>query len=175
MVRQWVWLMAIGLVLADGTWNSTAGVALDLTKLKSVCVKVETLSSEARREFGLSREAIKKHVYVWLKGKLPRLRVERFTGTFAGLCDVKAPTLFVTINLDTLETTGAAIRGYYGSAEIQLWRIALWESGNTGHGIAYDNGSIIGGPSHAVVRAVNEVLNELLTDFAAEYYKAGNP
>ena len=166
--------MAIGLVLAGGAWNSAAGIALDLTKLRSVCVRVEDLPSEARQEFGLSREVIGKHVYVWLKGKIPGLEVVRFPGTYPGDCSVTAPTLFVTIALDTLRTGGTKT-GFYGSATIQLLRIAVWETGDTGPGIAYDQRSILTGPSHGAVQAVNEALDEILTDFAAEYYKAGNP
>jgi len=166
MDRRWVWIMAIGLVLAAGTWNSASPIAFNFTKLESVCVDSEYLGAE-EKSLGLNREAITSYTYVWLKGKLPRLQVERHTGTPTGACK---NSLFVRVNLDDLNGG----RGYYGMVGIQLVRPTLWESGISGHGVAYVRGYILTGSTNAG-QHVNRILDSLLTDFAAEYYKAGNP
>lgn len=177
MVKRFVWAVAIVLVLLGGAWKiGAARLTYDLTKLKSICVAVEYLSADAKRVFGLSREAIGNHVYVGLKGKLPRLRVDRDTGLSTGACVRAAPTLVVQVNLGIAsEKTGGRKLGYYGDVIFFLDRLARWESGSTGYGMAYFDERIITGPMGNATPAINAALDQLLTDFAAEYYKAGNP
>ncbi len=171
-----VWIMAIGLVLAGGAWASAAGIAYDLTKLKSVCVFVDALDPDIERHLGLSKEAISNHVYVWLKGKLPRLRVERYTGTRTGVCEFRAPTIRVNVNLGVGTTVGGRKTAYYGSVEIRLVRKTQWETGRAEVGVAYDNGmAITGSLKSSSANHVYDSLDDLLTDFAAQYYEAGNP
>ncbi len=68
--------MALGLVLVGGAWNSAAaGLVLDMSKITSLCVMVERLSTFARRDHNLSKKEIQNHIYVWLKAKLPRVQV----------------------------------------------------------------------------------------------------
>ncbi len=174
MGKRCVWGMAIGLVLLGGAWDSAVGVAYDLTKLKSLCVDSVELSVAAMQDHDLSKEAIKNHVYVWLKGKLPKLRVERFTGVYRGTCSADNPTLYANVNIDTSETKRGKM-GYYGNVKIVVKRRTTWESGKVGLGIAYSAGTILTGPMGDARAHVNEGLDLLLTDFAAEYYKAGNP
>jgi hypothetical protein len=160
--------MAIGLVLFGGAWDSATGTVYDLSKLKSVCVGTKPLAGEGK-SLGLNREEIISYTYVWLKGKLPRLQVGRWTGTPTGAC--KGNILFVRVTMTRL----SGGRGYSGVVEIQLVRPTLWESGISGLGIAYLRHYILTGPPGAAVQHVNETLDALLTDFAAEYYEAGNP
>ena len=170
MFRPWVWIMAIGLVLADGWWKlEAAGVAYDLTKLKSICVKAVT--GVHASDFGLNNETIGNHVYVWLKGKLPKLQVERYTGTDKGACAGGAPVLYANVNIISFRDREA----YFGDVALDLHRETVWKTGNDGWGIAYSVGQLIQGSKAGVWRHVNERLDDLLTDFAAEYYKAGNP
>ncbi len=166
MARRWVWIMAIGLVLAGGAWNSASPITFDLTKLESVCVGTEYLGAE-EKSLGLNREAITSYTYVWLKGKLPRLQVEHYTDTPIEACKT---VLYVRVSMDRLDRG----RGYYGEVEIQLVRPTLWESGISGLGVAYVHSYILTGSGNAG-QHVNRILDSLLTDFAAEYYKAGNP
>ncbi len=168
-----VWIMAIGLVLVGGLWNLAAGMVYDLTKLKSVCVFVDALDPDIERHLGLREEAIRNHVYVWLKGKLPRLRVERYTGTHTETCGPEG--LRVSVALHVGEMGGRKV-DYYGWLAIQLIRKTQWETGKVYVGLAYDKGMTITGPLKS--RSANHVydsLDDLLTDFAAEYYEAGNP
>ncbi|MFQ5852937.1 MAG: hypothetical protein ACE5JU_20445 [Candidatus Binatia bacterium] len=175
MGKRWVWVIAIGLVLLGGALNSAAGVTFDLTKLKSVCVLVEDLTPESAQELGLSKEAIRKYVYIWLKGKLPRLVVEQHTGAYTGACKRTAPSLWVKVLLRIGKTTDGRKTRYYGMVLINLERRTRWENGNLGKGVAYFEGSILTGPIQNAARGVNGGLDYALTDFAAEYYKAGNP
>ena len=173
-MKRCVWAVAIGLVLAGGAWNSAAGLALDLTKLKSVCLLVEDLPADAKRDFGLSKNSIMNHVYVWLKGKLPRLRVERFTGALREDCSPGKPIFYAKVSIGVVEREGMMV-WHYGYVAITMTRETTWGSGRVGLGIAYFNITRMGGPTGGVRAAVNEQLERLLTDFAAEYYKAGNP
>ena len=175
MGKRWVWAIAIGLVLLGGAWNSAVGGAsLDLTKLKSLCVDTEELPPTATQDHNLSKEAIKNYVYVWLKGKLPRLRVERFRGAHKGLCSPGKPYLYVNVNIRTSKANGMRI-GFYGNVHVYITRLTTWETGNVSLGIAYFSNTILIGPMGKARSLVNDAFELLLTDFAAEYYKAGNP
>ncbi|MFQ5989402.1 MAG: hypothetical protein ACE5K9_05755 [Candidatus Methylomirabilales bacterium] len=168
-----VWGLAIGTILVAGSWSSVHGVTYDLTKLRTVCVRVEPLSPDVRRDFGLSEESIRNYIFVRLQGKLPRLRVQRHAQTYGG-CTRNSPTLRVIVSLDTSPIGNGKI-GYYGSAKIRLVRRTRWDSGSTGLGIAYSSSTIFVGPMSDAGEHVNSILDDLLSDFAAEYYRAGNP
>ena len=170
MFKRWVWIMAIGLVLAGGGWKlEAARLVFDLTKLKSVCVLADTGVDTS--DFGLTKETIGNHVYVWLKGKLPKLQLERGTGTDTDTCVSGASNLWANVNLWSFRE-GA---GYFGEVEIALQRETIWKTGNVGWGIAYFHAMSVKGSKATVRKHINEILDTILTDFAAEYYKAGNP
>ena len=174
MGKRWIWVIAIGLVLLGGAWNSAvAGVAFDLTKLKTLCVAVEKLDPDIERHLGLSQEAVINHVFVWLKAKLPRLRIVRHTGKETAACMRSHSLLMVNAHLG-VGKAGGRKTGFYGSLIIHLIRSTVWETGEAGAGIAYHGGMIIKGPLTST-KYVYDSLDELLTEFAAEYYKAGNP
>jgi len=175
MVRRWVWIMAIGLVFAGGAWNSAAGFAYDLSKLKSICVLAEDLPTTSKRYFNLSPKEIKNHVYVWLKAKLPRLQIEISTGAEKGACSLHAPDLWVNVTLGIAKTVGGDIMGFYGDISLKITRSARWESGKVSKGIAYNKNFILFGPTRSARENVFQTIDDILTDFAAEYYKAGNP
>jgi len=175
MCRPWVWIMAIALVLAGGAWNFATGMVYDLTKLKSICIIVEDLTLETRKDHGLSREAIGQFAYVSLKGKLPRVRMELFTGVSEGICDVFNPLLFVRVMVETSESVGGDRIGHYGYVGLLLVRRATWESGRRAGGGAFISDLIISGSMGAAWKVVKDALDVVLTTFAAEYYKAGNP
>jgi hypothetical protein len=164
-----IWTMAVALILS--AWGSAAGTAFDLTKLSSICIEVEELSHEARQDLGLEKEAIGKYVYVLLKAKVPRLGVIQ---GYIKDCPPQMPALYVVVSLGVGEIGGRKT-DYYGEVGAFLTRRAVWESGNRGLGIAYYHGVMITGPLRAAREAINSALDRLLTDFAAEYYKAGNP
>ena len=174
MVRRWVWIMAIGLVLFGGAWDSATGIAYDLSKLKSVCVDAVKVKPNIEQHLGLSRKAIIDYVYVWLKPKLPKVQIESETGTSSGGCGPWAPTLIVTVALEGGKMDGRNV-DYFGFLDIQLIRKTQWETGKVNVGVAYHRIAIIAGPLRRSARYVYELLDQLLTDFAAEYYKAGNP
>lgn len=161
--------MAVALVLS--AWDWAAGIALDLTKLSSICIDVEELSHEARQELGLEKEAIGNYAYVSLKAKLPRLGVIQ---AYIKDCPLQMPTLYVAVDFG-VGKTGGRKTDHYGVVRIFLLRRTVWESGNRGLGIAYHDGAIATGPLRAARENINVGLDRLLTDFATEYYKAGNP
>lgn len=161
-------VVAVGLVLLTGTWApAQAGVALDVTKLTSVCLFGEKPPIEAVSDHGLNREAVLNFAYVTLKSKLPRLQVERMP------CG--EPTLYVNVHLYTNKAGAGTKLGYYGMITVLLTRNTLWLTGQAGLGIAYSGDMVLSGPMGSAYQHLNEAIDRLLTDFAAEYYKAGNP
>ena len=162
MGKGWIWAMAIGLLLLGGRWRAEAGPAIfDLTKLERVCLVA--LVSPAAKDLGLSKEAIGNRVYVWMKSKIPKLQVEfpaKITCT---------PFLLVIVEM------AKRGEGYFGHVSIDLIRSTRWKSGKVGEGIAYTDGTILRGPVRSAGQHVTKILDELVTNFAAEYYKAGNP
>lgn len=65
--------------------------------------------------------------------------------------------------------------GYFGHMSIKLTRITRGKEGQSRIGIAYNNGTKLTGPdARNVVNDVKAALDGVLTDFVAEYYKAGN-
>ena len=65
--------------------------------------------------------------------------------------------------------------GYFADVQLALHRETVWKSGNVGWGIAYTRAIMAKGSKAIFRKHINEVLDTILTDFAAEYYKAGNP
>ncbi|MFQ5989514.1 MAG: hypothetical protein ACE5K9_06335 [Candidatus Methylomirabilales bacterium] len=171
MVKARVWFMAIGLVLSGGVWHAAAGVTFGLSQLKSVCVRVGPLDPDSR-SLGLSEEAVGNHASMRLKDKLPKLQVERYRGTDTGDCAHNAPRLWVQVDLVPLWD---ARHGYFGMLEIRLMRTAQPGSGKVGRGIGYEGNIALRGHLATAPKDVNKGLDSLLREFAAEYYKAGNP
>ena len=171
MGKGWVWTIAIAFVVAAGAWNSSVGITFDLTKLESVCLRISPLDADARN-LGLSEERIGDHAFINLKDKLPRLQVERYRGTDTGKCAYDAPRLWVGVDIVPFLD---ARHGYFGMLEIRLLRMARWESGKVGRGIAFEANIALRGPSAVAPNHVSDGLDSLLREFAAEYYKAGNP
>ncbi len=108
-------------------------------------------------------------MYVWLKGKLPRLKIER-----GGACTSYGPDLWADVFIQTTTMAGKKI-GYIGYVSISVTRRTRWESERDGRGIAYTGITLLQGPMTGAMTHVSRLLDSLLTDFAAEYYKAGNP
>ncbi len=169
-----VWVLVFGFILIGGAWKSAVAIAYDLTKLKSVCLMVEVLPADARRDLSMDEREITNQVYAWLKGKLPRLLVEQHTRASMGACAAGTPELWVVVTLGTTKL-GGRILGHYGNVSIRLTRSVLWESGREGRGIAYLDDMILKGRMEIAGQNVNGALESLLDTFAAEYYKAGNP
>jgi len=174
MARLWLCAVTIGFILAGSVRRAEAAAGIfDLTQLKSICVNV--FLTDETRKLGLTEAVVGENVHVWLKRKLPGLQVERFAGRFTGACIFSAPTLTVWGNLDAFTLVEETKLGYYGKVEITLVRETIWESGKGGKGIAYANGILLQGPMSEFEHNVNKAIDALLTEFAAEYYKAGNP
>jgi len=167
MRKASIWAMAFGLVLATGARTAAESIPYDASKLKSVCVRVENTPFPAE-VFGLTKDALGNYAYVWIKGKLPKLAADYGTGR---ACETGTPSLWITVNIDSLDQ----VRGYYGVVDVHLVRRTLWETGERGLGIAYSASTIFKGGSRNAELQVKLILDELLTEFAAEYYKAGNP
>jgi hypothetical protein len=163
--RPLCWLL---IVVFTACSADSEALTFDLTRLEQLCVAVDPLPSSATNDLGLRAEAVLNYVYVTLKAKLPRLLIERLDQ-----CGVS--TLWITVRLYAGGTVGGRRTDYYGGVDLHVVRPTLWLSGKAGLGIAYFAGFTMTGPMDTTRRNLEEALEQLLTNLAAEYYAAGNP
>ena len=127
----------------------------ELAKLSEVKILVESLLS-AEKELGITRGDIKNQVFVFLRGKLPRLRVSKSA----------SPYVYIRVTMSNDKT------GYFGAVQLMLSRVVsnkltgddirayVWES------IYIVSSGLGNAPDH-----VRRILERLLTKFAADWYR----
>ncbi len=103
-----------------------------------------------------------------VKATLPRLRAS------GNVCpSFNVLTLFITLD-ETQLATGQAV-GYYGSVRLTLQRmVIILDTGKRELGSIWTLSLALSG-SRNPRDHVTRLLERLLTDFAADYYRAGNP
>lgn len=142
----------------------------ELRSLTQVRILVEELPHPAQ-DFGLTRSWLHSQALVLVKRSIPQLLVR----------DDALPMLYVNINVLPIRTEelGAQL-GYTASVEVALQRPAtiLSDDGfsqlTTSMATVWHTDMLITGPRGQLRSQVQDVLEGLLIDFAAEYYKA-NP
>jgi len=129
-----------------------------LAELNEIKIVVEYLRSETKR-LGLKRLAIKDHVLVLLRSKLPRLSVK----------DSAIPYIYINVKL------GIGLRAeidYFGSVTVAVKRgVIIVETGEAIAAGVWNKGRALTGPKKSAVNNVREALNSLLTAFAADWYR----
>lgn len=146
---------------------ASANADKELGKLDCVGIMVEDLSSDAA-EAGLSKELLSNALLVAVKSKAPRLGVDSSCSPFvycrvtlAILKGEKGSDLGFACYLELVVRREAYIRIIDHSKVVTVW----------------EKGRLLFGPAdRAKAKAtVLERLDDLVTEFAAAYYKAGNP
>jgi hypothetical protein len=114
---------------------------------------------------GLTKETLHEALFVALKAKMPRLRVD-------SSCE---PAIYFDLNLARMTTQGQVI-GFSCNTRFEVNRrstiigvdgaflLTVWEIGG-----------ISAGPTDQARSVVLGALDEYLTRFSAAYYRAGNP
>ncbi len=82
----------------------------ELAKLKEVAISVEVLG-KVEKELGLSKEDIKNHVFVFLRSKLPRLKVS----------EINDPNVYISVTLG-YTMAGENKDGYHGAVKVDVHR-----------------------------------------------------
>ena len=160
MARLYPMLLFALLVLVVPV-ESEGQFAGNLAKLTEVAIIIEDLNSEAK-QLGLSKDNTRNHVLLFLRTKLPRLKVKDKTTAF----------IYVNIILNFLKTTRSEKSGFYGTVIVHVARHAtisktkmkvfatVWESAGT-----------LSGPTRNANRKFKKVLDLSLTKFTANWYR----
>ena len=136
--------------------EESAGQYGGLTELSEVKIVVEELSREEKK-LGLSEDQVKNHVFVLLQNKLRRRLVQ----------DSVKPYVYVNINV------GITDRGdYYGTVKVDIYRqVTINKTGKIFLASVWSGGISLTGPEGDAVNHVRSLLDQLLTGFAAAWYR----
>lgn len=140
--------------------------ASELGKLTCVRILVEELNAAATSE-GITENALEDTLLVGVKTKLPRLRVEPSCSNL----------LYLNVMFGSTRTVGGgeATNRYGGTVLLEVHRKAvILDTADTALVIVWQKGRLRAGSLPARAKILSAV-DELITSFAAEYYKAGNP
>jgi len=130
-----------------------------LNKLDEVKIVVEIYDDA--KELGLNEEDIKNHVFVFLRSKMPSLKVK----------DSATPYLQVWSTLAFIKVEGRKI-GYYGDVKVEVLRLAVVSKSQRPALLIVWNSSILfTGPRGDASTDIKKYLDKLLTKFAADWYR----
>jgi len=132
----------------------------ELAKLNEVKIVLAALTSE-QKKLGLKTQAITDHALVLLRSKLPRLSVK----------DSAIPYVYININIGIGKVGGVA-RDYYGAIRVEIKRhVIINTTGKSFYAVVWDTGMRVTGPMNDAVDESRIVLELLLTQFAADWYR----
>ena len=138
---------------------SGSAAAGDLAKLRSLKVSVGTISPEAR-SLGVAEDDLEAHVVVFLRSKIPGLQVSTSAPEY----------IVVNVALDYIEQSGRKM-GYAGAITVLVYRLAtVVDTKKVSLVGVWADGTTLAGGRDATIR-VREMLDRLLTRFAADWYK----
>ena len=145
--------------------KESVGQGGELAGLNEVSLLVEELPSSTKR-FSI-KQAIKDHALVLLRSKLPRLSVVNESST------IFPPYVYIRVNLRIGSTFGGKEVDYYGSVTVDINRyVTINRTGKRTYGSIWNSSSNMTGPREgSAVNHVREVLDGLLTKFAADWYR----
>jgi len=132
----------------------------ELVKLEEVRIVVAHIS-KVEKKLGLTKEDLKNHIFVFLRSKLPRLKVREYAESY----------IWIGVTPDYI-TQGASKTGVYGLVDVRVYSavtiktskrnasVAIWVATNT-----------FIGPLGDISTQVKEWLDRHLTKFAADWYR----
>ena len=133
-----------------------------LGNLKELSILVEDVDPIGKK-LGLTEKGLADEILVQLRAKLPRLKIV-----------VGKPLiefLYLHVNIDERPAGG-----HYGIVLLHMKRVVMVvATAETRSASVWHEGTIFIGPPGDGPRHVREIISELVTKFAADYYRAGNP
>jgi len=134
-------------------------LAKTLNKLEEVKIVVEIYDDA--KELGLNEEDIKNHVFVFLRSKIPSLKVK----------DSVTPFLRIWSTLIFINIKGRKI-GYHGDVKVEVLRLAVVsKSQRPALLIVWSDSILFTGPRGDASTDIKKSLDRLLTKFAADWYR----
>ncbi len=153
-------LGAILAALAPAGWAASG-----LGKLNCVRLGAEDPGGEGK-SIGITREELVDALLVNVKARLPRVPV-------ASSCFNLVEAVVV---LDRTTTSAGRGPAYFGAVMLRVRRMAVvLDTNEAGHLTAWEGALALAGPAGRAKPHVLEALDSLITQFATDYYQAGNP
>jgi hypothetical protein len=143
-----------------------AGSAEYFKGLGCVVIKAQVIVAEGAERPRIGEDAIRDAVFVAVRAKIPRLKVEESCPN----------TLNVYVMIQQPRTADSVVKGYALTVNLQLFRPAVL----SGVGVPV-NAQVWGmmgtktGPWEDVASETISLSEGTVAKFAADYYKAGNP
>jgi len=147
-------LFAFILMAMPGTSEAQSGQLTELTEVK-IFIGPFLHDEEKLR---LDRDSIKNQVFVFLRGKLPKLAVKESNPAF----------MWVRVHLISF----TEIQAFYGLVQVKLYRpVIIEKTGKHFGGVLWDSFIVVKRPPDQAFPIVREALDRLLTKFAADWYR----
>jgi len=141
--------------------KESAGQYGGLAGLTEVKIEVEELSYDAK-ELGLTEAQLKDHILVFVQSKLPRLAVAKSINPF----------IVASINLAYTKTVSGERIGFHGSIDLKIYRtVVVLKTAKTVLAPVWTRSFSLSGRPSSARSQVREILDDLLTKFAADWYR----
>ena len=138
-----------------------------LTRLRQTAIVVESLNADAKT-LGLSRKSFESQMLVGLRRDIPRLAV-RESGP---------PYLYLRVNVGRLRMERGREVGFSACVSLQMARaVTILEDVGVGDvvtmdfGRVWDRTELVAESPSNIRQLVKDSIDELLTEFAADYYR----
>ncbi len=161
MSRLYPMLLFALLVLMVPVGSAGQDIYLTKTLNKLDEVKIVVGIYDDAKELGLNEEDIKNHVFVFLRSRMPSLKVK----------DSETPFLRVWSTLTFIKVEGRKI-GFHGDVRVDVLRSAVVaKSRRAAILIVWSEYELFSGPLGNASSDVKKLLDALLTKFAADWYR----
>jgi len=156
MIRLYLPFLLALLILATPRELVGLSVPSGLVRLQGVKITVDL--EGAAYKLGLNDESMKNRILVLLRRKLPRLRVsDKINLAFFSVSVLLKPS---------------KERRYFGSVVAHaVRRVTIGDTAEDTVAIVWTSSFIIAAPSNKLRNGVREALDELTTEFAADWYR----
>jgi len=141
-----------------------------LTSLRQTSIQVETLNADAKA-LGLSKKSLESQLLVGLRRDIPRLAIRESV----------FPRLHLQVAVLLVTTVGGRETGFSAYVALTMKRpITILEDVGLGEvtrtiATVWFRGELLAGPRRSIRQQVKDSIEELLTEFAADYYRQNPP
>ncbi len=134
----------------------------ELAKLNEVSIVVAAFDRDAKELLTLNENDIKNQIFVFLRSKLPNLKVK----------ETSLSSAMIAVNLGKIPAHGRTTV-YYGEILLKVFRpVTIKKTGGLTYNAAvWSRSAILAGPPDSATGNVREYLDQLLTIFAADWYR----